>query len=289
MRKPKFLAAIVLAASLALAGCATPQAPAPRMEYQLGSLPKKDEIVMVSGGDVQLITQRDSATAGGPQIVCLSPSPDWATTVNLKRELDAKGNAANTAGGSLTLDSESSTGNAQMAGRTAAVVALRDALYQACQANGNGVLGRAAYAVTLSQFGNILTAVLQAQAPAAPAAPAGGDAAAAGLLQLALVQQQHIQALVVACLNTYDPSLPALAASSASPVLTQAQCQTLIGNIVAASPALLKPVLPPPAAPPAAAKPAAPDVAKPAPPAVAKPAAPAKPKVRKKTGKPAAG
>jgi hypothetical protein len=228
--------------------------------------------------------------AGGPPIVCLSPSPDWATTVNLKREFDAKGNAANTAGGSLTLDSESSTGNAQMAGRTAAVVALRDALYQACQASGNGVLGRAAYAVTLSQFGNILTAVLQAQGTgAAPTAPAGGDAAAAGLLQLALVQQQHVQALVVACLNTYDPSLPALAASSASPVLTQAQCQTLIGNIVAASPELLKPVLPPAVAAPAPDKPAAPDAAKPPQPVVAKPAPAAKGKTKTKTARRAAG
>jgi hypothetical protein len=47
----------------------------------------------------------------------------------------------------------------QLAGRTAGVLALRDGLYATCQAYANGALGQSAYALGLSQYGNLLVAL----------------------------------------------------------------------------------------------------------------------------------
>ncbi len=57
-------------------------------------------------------------------------------------------------------------------GRNAGVLALRDGLYTACQAYVNGVIGHDAYALILSQYGNLLVALAGAQPVATGQCPA---------------------------------------------------------------------------------------------------------------------
>jgi len=135
-------------------------------------------------------------------------------------------------------------------GRSAGVVALRDGLYSACQAYANGIIGRDAYGLIISQYGTLIAQV-----------------AGAAATDPAVLQQQAVQALLVACITDADPSVPpGVGAGRANPLLAS-YCPSLMGKIVASVTVLLKPA--PPAKVPAAA-PAAPPAGAPAKP---KPAA----------------
>jgi hypothetical protein len=68
----------------------------------------------------------------------------------------ASGGASGGPSGSLSRNATTTEAISAMAGRTAGVVALRDGLYSACQAYANRVIGKDAYALILSQYGNLL-------------------------------------------------------------------------------------------------------------------------------------
>jgi hypothetical protein len=78
------------------------------------------------------------------------------------------------------------------AGREAAVLALRDGLYTACQSYANGVIGQDAYAIILSQYGNLLVALMGKNGATDKPGPRPGDGAFAALL--------------VACISSNDQS-----------------------------------------------------------------------------------
>jgi hypothetical protein len=170
-----------------------------------------------------------------------------------------------------------------MLGRTAGVVALRDGLYKACEAYANGVIGKDAYALVLSQYGNLLVALAGGTsggsnaggAPSAPAtavpagiavavtggAPTGSNpssstasapAANAGVAQM---QQEAVQGLLVTCINEFDPTVRPADQQNRELI---APCRNLIGAVVGKASELLTPAAgTPPAAKPivAAAKP----------------------------------
>ena len=166
-----------------------------------------------------------------------------------------------------------------MAGRTAGVVALRDGLYKACEAYANGVIGKSAYALILSQYGNLLVALAgssgggssgggsggggggggsststpagvavavstgsggqsAAPTPAKDSGSGGGGGSTAGSAQVAQMQQQILQALMVACVSGSDPTVQSGAAAGPNPLLSDA-CAKLVGKIVDATPGLL--------------------------------------------------
>jgi len=190
-----------------------------------------------------------------------------------------------------------------MLGRTAGVVALRDGLYAACQAYANGVIGKDAYALIISQYGNLLVALASGGVTggaAAPASAAGSSAtptttpagiavavaaeptttapstssksgsnsgsntpaapASGANSQVEVMQQENIQALLVACITDQDPTRSdnPVAGTSAIPGANDAMgyqtiltgrnpllaqyCGQLMSAVIGTVPALLSPL-----------------------------------------------
>lgn len=179
---------IVLAASgVALLGaCADPnQSP---IEFQLGQTKS-----LVMGGNVRMVTERERYVPGIGALpaLCTEPSPDVAIAFGRSIALTAKVTQAEAAAGEGGLNAESTQVATALAGRTAGVLALRDGLYAACQAYANGVIGQNAYAVILSQYGNLLVALAGTGQQAGPSFTPN-DA--------------RIATLLVSCISEYDPT-----------------------------------------------------------------------------------
>ncbi|MGY0484991.1 hypothetical protein HUK83_13215 [Endobacter medicaginis] len=209
MRSPTIIACLL--ALTAVTGC-VPVATrvtfgplGPHAESQAGTL------YATTDASSRLIFTRPMAT--GP-IICSEPSPDLALAFG--RIVNGKligGNGKINA--TAELDTAVTPSMIAMAGRSAGVVALRDGLYSACQAYANHVIGREAYALILSQYGNLLVALASAGGADAATIPVGqqtavqGDKPAATRQgaagdHVAEMQQQAMQALIVTCLTQPD-------------------------------------------------------------------------------------
>jgi hypothetical protein len=150
-----------------------------------------------------------------------------------------------------------------MLGRTAGVVAL--GLYSACQAYANQLIGKDAYALILSQYGNLLVALaaggggaaasagstpsttppgvavaVSAGAPPSASNPSGGSQGngptQANNPQVSQMQQQAIQAMLVACISYNDSSI-----AHADNTLLDQHCGIFMNKLSDALPELLKP------------------------------------------------
>jgi len=212
---------------------------------------------LLPASDYDLITSRPSPRGYGPPVFCAQPSPDLATAFGETVQGGASGGGGDiTAGvnGQLA-DTQSITA---LAGRTAGVVALRDGLYSACQAYANGMIGKDAYALILSQYGNLLVALASGGA--------GGTEAAA--ISAAQIQQQAVQAMLVTCLTHYDGSAGTLGLNR----MIEQWCPAFMEDFINAVPALLKPI-PVPATPAKTPTPAAPTASPPGAPVTSAPPA----------------
>ena len=117
---------------------------------------------------------------------------------------------------------------------------MRDGLYAACQAYANGIIGKDAYSIILSQYGMLLVALLEdspAVSVAAAAAAADPKAAAAKVaapvITFAKAQSASaFAALLVACINGFDPTRRDYARSEApydeNPVLSRNLCRSVM-------------------------------------------------------------
>ncbi|MFL1876026.1 hypothetical protein ACIKT0_12700, partial [Hansschlegelia beijingensis] len=107
-------------------------------------------------------------------------------------------------------------------GRAAAVLALRDGLYAACQSYANGIIGHDAYAVILSQYGHLRVALV-----------GGGraDPAKAGAVTVATVdaRKSTLSTLLVACVSGHDRTR--IGSWGPNPILTTTFCR----NVMAAA------------------------------------------------------
>ncbi len=192
---------------------------------------------LLPASNYYLLTTRPGFGVGAPPVLCSEPSPDFAIAFGNTLKAGANGgNGGLTAG--VTGEADNTQAITAAAGRTAGVVALRDGLYSACQAYANGLIGKDAYALILSQYGNLLVAL----ASGSSASAAGGG--------VAEMQQQAVQAMLVACLTYEDASGGATPPNGTLDVY----CPIFMNRFMAALPALLKP---PAAAPPPASKPVA--------------------------------
>jgi hypothetical protein len=216
------------------------------------------QATLITAGSYHLVTVRPAH--GGtmpPPIFCSEPSPDFATAIT--KSLSAGGSAGGASGNASATDSTTITA---LLGRTAGVVALRDGLYSACEAYANGIIGRDAYALILSQYGDLLTQ-LAGNGPVAPSASAAtsgtgaasGAAATAAANPVAILQLQTLQALVTACITDQDPSAGYVPTSDVAPYVTAAPgsirlvsgrnplldnyCSPMMSKIVANIPALV--------------------------------------------------
>jgi hypothetical protein len=127
-------------------------------------------------------------------------------------------------------------------------LALRDGLYATCQAYANGALGQSAYALGLSQYGNLLVALTSVNG-----VDASGKVIPGPNPVINTPDQSAAAALLVACISEYDPTRlgaldPATGQIITSRVLDRDFCLKYIerfGDKLTAIPAA-KPIVKPP-------------------------------------------
>jgi hypothetical protein len=166
---------------------------------------------VVSGSNLRLVTERSRAY-GYPKVVCTEPSPDYATAFNQNRNLTI---VAPSEAGERKVEGDFSSTELLTAGsgREAGVLALRDGLYTACQSYANGVIGQDAYAIILSQYGNLLVALVGKDSAAGRAAPTPAQTA--------------FSALIVACISSQDRSRSIY---GQNPLLSPAFCASVLNR-----------------------------------------------------------
>ena len=160
MRVLSVASACVLAT--ALGGCAIfadPNAWPQKFKYG-------DSATLASGAGIRYVNERNREMTGREDAplptMCTEPSPDVAIAFGT-----SLGGSVSVAQGNGGFAAGTSEAALALAGRTAGVLALRDGLYAVCQAYNNGAIGQSAYALGLSQYGNLLVA-LTAHDPGAP-------------------------------------------------------------------------------------------------------------------------
>ena len=211
----RFGIALAMVGSL-LAGCASPNERPVRSS--VGTTP-----ALVMGPNLRVVTQRERMIDGRGSIptMCLEPSPDVVVAFGKKLDGALTVKAETGLDGSQTLKLDSTEAASAIAGRDKAVLALRDGLYAACQSYANGTLGHDAYALILSQYGNLLVALV-------------GSGGKPGLQRSS--HDTAIAGLMVACVSEYDPTrLAALDAGRNkidNGVLTREFCQALLNGIL---------------------------------------------------------
>jgi hypothetical protein len=125
--------------------------------------------------DIRVISQRVHPVTQMP-VVCTEPSPDVAKALSAAAQLSAQGGNAGTTG-SLAAGGASAETVMALAGRSTALLGLRDGLYRACEAYANGALGADAYALILSHYGQLMTTLFLGQdITGAAGTEAGGTA-----------------------------------------------------------------------------------------------------------------
>jgi hypothetical protein len=179
---------ILVLAMLALNGCVYFQNEAQRGFAVTGAFGFP---AAFTSADVRVITERRNPVTG-QQVVCSEPSPDVAKALSAAFAASAQGGNG-TITGNGAVNASTSEAAAELAGRSTALLGLRDGLFQACQAYANGAIGADTYALIISRYGQLMTTLFLAQdiagtasatakalsqapqgaspAPAAPAAP----------------------------------------------------------------------------------------------------------------------
>jgi hypothetical protein len=122
--------------------------------------------------DIRLITQRARQNSPNP-IICTEPSPDVAKALSAAAAANAQGGNAGTTG-SFGAGGASAEAVLALAGRSTALLGLRDGLYRACEAYANGAIGADAYALVLSRYGQLMTTLFLGQDVTGAAGTAAG-------------------------------------------------------------------------------------------------------------------
>lgn len=145
-------------AALCLAGCNVFQNDVERGYERAGwfSIP-----AAFTTADVRMISERRHPVLGIP-VVCTEPSPDVAKALSTAVSLSGQGGDG-TATGALAFGGASAEAVAELAGRSTALLGLRDGLFRACEAYANGAIGADAYALVLSRYGQLMTTLFLGQ------------------------------------------------------------------------------------------------------------------------------
>lgn len=131
--------------------------------------------------DVRILTNRKHPLFNN-DVVCAEPSPDVAKALASAASLTAQGgNGA--ASGSLGASGASAEALSELAGRSTALLGLRDGLYRACEAYANGALGQDAYALMISRYSQLMTTLFLGQDVTGAAGVEGKAAAVSAVLQ----------------------------------------------------------------------------------------------------------
>lgn len=172
-------------------------------------------------GSLRLVTERDRM---GYPILCSEPSPDYAVAFDKAAKATVTVTSADGSSTSIAPDTSSVEDVTPGEGRAQAVLALRDGLHAACQSYANGLIGQDAYSIILSQYGNLLVALVGKQAVDAAGKPISTTTGT--------INPRHatLSALVVACISGNDPTrIPA----AQNPLLNPRFCSGVLTRAVA--------------------------------------------------------
>lgn len=122
--------------------------------------------------DVRLVTNRRHPVLNN-DVLCTEPAPDIAKAVAGSLTGGASGGNG-VATGSINVSGASSEAAAELAGRSTALLGLRDGLYRACEAYANGIIGQDVYALIVSHYGQLMTTLFLGQDVEGTAARSAG-------------------------------------------------------------------------------------------------------------------
>jgi hypothetical protein len=111
--------------------------------------------------DIRIISERVHPVTG-KTVICTEPSPDVAKALSAAVQSSGSGTNGTTTG-SFAAGGGSAEAALALAGRSTALLGLRDGLYRACEAYANGVIGADAYALVLSRYGQLMTTLFLGQ------------------------------------------------------------------------------------------------------------------------------
>jgi hypothetical protein len=139
----------------------------------------RDMPVTYTTADLRMISERPVPLDRSRKLLCIEPSPDVAKALAAAAEASAKATVGADSG---QLGGQASSAEAvlELAGRSTALLGLRDGLFQACEAYANGIIGDNAYALVLSRYGQLMVTLFLAQ-DIQNAAPAETNTVAASL------------------------------------------------------------------------------------------------------------
>lgn len=122
--------------------------------------------------DVRIVTERPHPLDPAKRVICTEPAADVAKALSSALQAQAQGgNGATNAG--LGFGASSAEAAMELAGRSTALLGLRDGLYRACEAYANGAIGADAYALVLSRYGQLMATLFLSEDISAAAASTG--------------------------------------------------------------------------------------------------------------------
>ncbi len=105
--------------------------------------------------DIRVVSQRQHPVTH-QWVTCTEPTPDVAKALSTAAQVSLKG-GNKAANGEVGLSGGSAEAIAELAGRSTALLALRDGLFRACEAHENGAIGADAYSLVLGRYGQLMT------------------------------------------------------------------------------------------------------------------------------------
>jgi hypothetical protein len=180
-----------------LAACDTPNFRT--AQFQFGSAS-----TLAATGNLRFVTERDRQLPHGrSKVVCSEPSPDYAVASGTDANAAAKA-ASPSPITELTGSVTTTEAVTPLTGREKGVLALRDGLFAACQAYVNGLIGKDAYSIVLSQYGMLLVGLLGSPATVAVTA---ADPKKPGVVNVLPPDSgSSFAVMLVSCINLYDPT-----------------------------------------------------------------------------------
>ena len=120
-----------------------------------------DTAAAYTTADVRIILQRNQPVLGNP-VVCVEPAPDVADALSHAAAITASGGNT-TVKGDLSVSGSTSDAIAELAGRSTALLGLRDGLFRACEAYANGAIGQDVYSLIVSRYSGLMTTLFLGQ------------------------------------------------------------------------------------------------------------------------------
>jgi hypothetical protein len=145
---------------VALGGCRNLDTEVKQSILEKGSFDSEEPRVYTTG-DVRIVVRRHHPLTN-QWVSCTEPSPDIAKALSSASELSAKGGTTNV-NAQVALQGSTAEAIAELAGRSTALLALRDGLFRTCEAYLNGAIGSDAYGLVLTKYGELMTTLFLAE------------------------------------------------------------------------------------------------------------------------------